>query len=339
VAKDIATDPQPESQLQQTQGQGSSSKISKATEESDDDDSKQEEEGGDDGVDEEEGSDELPCTINTFGFGASHNAQLMKAIAEDGRGMYAFIENTDQIAETFAECLGGLVSVVGQNLKVQVQALNNVEINRCLAKGYAIKVDIPMKKNTISVKDLQSEESRDFVFELKVPKIEGEKKEDPLIQLSVSYDNMVKGTKETLTNICNIARIDGKQIGERNVELDQQYNRVVAADAMLEAEKLAQSGKLKDARNVLTKAESTIKGSKSNNSAFCMNLVQDMGTIRSNMVDHATFQNQGSQQLAQMQQCQQMQRSFASTQSASLAVYSTGSRNAMRTRSQAYQSK
>merc|ERR1712109_291244 len=105
----------------------------------------------------------------------------------------------------------------------------------------------------------------------------------------------------------------------------------------LEAEKLAQSGKLEDARNVLSTAELTIKGSKSNNSAFCMNLVQDMGAIRSNM-DHASFQNQGSQQLAQMQQCQQMQRSFACTQSASLQVYSTASRDQMRTKSQAYHS-
>merc|ERR1712126_706261 len=73
-----------------------------------------------------------------------------------------------------------------------------------------------------------------------------EKKEDPLIQLSVHYENVVKGTTETLTNICNITRIDGKQIGERNVELDQQYNRVIASDAMEEAEKLAKNGKLKD---------------------------------------------------------------------------------------------
>merc|ERR1719361_2607230 len=60
----------PAPQLQQTQGQGSSSKISKVTEVmEDDDDSKQEEEEGDgNAMDEEEGLDELPCTINTFGF-------------------------------------------------------------------------------------------------------------------------------------------------------------------------------------------------------------------------------------------------------------------------------
>merc|ERR1711920_775711 len=121
---------------------------------------------------------------------------------------------------------GGLVSIIGQDLKVQVQTLNGVEINRCLSKGYSMKVDEPKKKHTISVKDLQSEESRDFIFELKLPQIAGEKKEDPLVQLSVNYMNVVKGVTETLTNICTVTRIDGKQIGGRNLELDRQLNRV-----------------------------------------------------------------------------------------------------------------
>merc|ERR1712039_461401 len=162
--------------------------------------------------------------------------------------------NTDQISDTFAECLGGLVSIIGQNLKVQVQALNNVEITRCLSKGYKVQVDVPKKKHTVSVKDLQSEESRDFIFELKVPQVEAEKKEDPIVQLSVNYTNVVKGGKETLTNICNITRIAGKQIGERNLELDLQYNRVLAADAMEQADKLAKSGNLADARKLLSSA-------------------------------------------------------------------------------------
>merc|ERR1712217_887228 len=107
--------------------------------------------------------------------------------------------NTEEIASSFADCLGGLVSVVGQNLKVQVQALNNVKIKRCLVKSYPVKVDVPKKKHTISVKDLQSEESRDFVFELSVPQIEAEKKEDPLIQLSVQYGNLDDARKVLTT--------------------------------------------------------------------------------------------------------------------------------------------
>merc|ERR1719230_1946906 len=276
------------------QAQGSSPKVPKIPPPKEDDDDSKQPEGGDD----KEGSDELPCTINTFGFGANHNAQLMKALAENGRGMYAFIENTDQIADTFAECLGGLVSVVGQNLKVQVQALNNVQINRCLVKGYPVKVDIPGKKHTISVKDVQSEESRDFIFELKVPQIEAEKKEDPLIQLSVNYDNVVRGSTETLTNICTVNRIDGKQIGERNLELDLQYNRVLAANAMEEADKLAKRGQLSDARRVLTTAQEHIEKSRTNQDEFCIGLVKDIQTCQSNMVDHSSYRTRGSKMLS-----------------------------------------
>merc|ERR550532_3807772 len=309
------------------QAQGSPPKVPKIPppKEDDDDDSKQPE-GGDD----KEGSDDLPCTINTFGFGAGHNENLLKALAENGRGMYAFIENTDQIAQTFAECLGGLVSVVGQNLKVQVQALNNVEINRCLAKGYAIKVDIPKKKHTISVKDLQSEESRDFVFELTVPKIEGEKKEDPIVQLSVNYTNVVKGGKETLTNICNITRISGKQIGERNLELDLQYNRVLAADAMEQADKLAKSGNLADARKLLSSAQEKIKKSKTNKDEYCVSLVEDMSKIQNNMVDRSAYRARGAKMMSSNMQVQQMQRSTNSSAYKSQSRYESSAKRKMK---------
>jgi len=291
------------------------------------DEAKQQPEG-----DTDEGSEELPCTINTFGFGSGHNDQLLKAIAENGRGMYAYIENTDQISDTFAECLGGLVSIIGQNLKVQVQALNNVEINRCLSKGYTVKVDIPKKKHTISLKDLQSEESRDFVFELKVPQIEAEKKEDPLVQLSIHYDNVVKGSTETLTNICNITRIAGKQIGERNVELDLQYNRVLATDAMAQASKLADTGKLAEARKVLTSAQEHIKKSKSNKDEYCVNLVKDMEKIQSNMVDRSAYRSKGAKMMSMNCQSQMMQRSTNSTAYASQSKYESRGKKKMKSK-------
>merc|ERR1711902_319856 len=221
------------------------------------------------------------------------------------------------------ECLGGLVSVVGQNLKVQVQALNNVEINRCLVKSYPVMVDVPKKKHTISVKDIQSEESRDFIFELSVPQIEAEKKEDPLIQLSVQYDNVVRGGTDTLTDICNITRIDGKQIGERNLELDLQYNRVLAADAMAEANKLAKNGKLNDARKVLTTAQEHIKKSRTNQDQFCVDLVKDMQKIQSNMVDHSSYRSKGAKMLVSNCESQMMQRSTNSTAYGSQMKYAS----------------
>jgi len=291
------------------------------------DDETKQPEGGGPGI----FGEELPCTINTFGFGVGHNEQLLRAIAENGRGIYSFIETTDQISHTFAECLGGLVSIIGQNLSVRVQALNEVEITRCLSKGYSQRVEVPGKRHSISVKDLQSEESREFIFELKVPAISGAKEADPMVQLAVNYLNVVKGATETLTNIATIHRIEGQQIGERNLELDLQYNRVLAAEAMAEAEKLAKRGKLGDARKVLGGAQQHILQSKTKGDAYCVHLVSDLSRLQSNMRDQGLYQSTGSRTLTANMMSHQQQRSCQSRRfdSSSQAFYCNRSKSKM----------
>merc|ERR1712130_348014 len=282
---------------------------------------------------ENEGSNgELPCTINTFGFGAGHNENLLEAIAENGRGMYAFIENTDMIADTFAECLGGLVSIIGQDLKIQVEALNDVEINKCLSTGYTLSVTKPRKIHTISINNLQSEENRDLIFELKVPKVSDKKEKYPIIQTAVTYKNVVKDSIETLTHICCIDRIDSKQIGERNIELDVQYNRVLAANAMEEADGLATKGKLEEARKVLANAQSHIQSSKSNKNKFSTALVKDMQRIQDNMKSRQQYSTHGGKMMKMNRMAHQMQRSCKSSTYASQSVYQNRSKSKMKSK-------
>merc|ERR1712176_1203787 len=281
---------------------------------------------------ENEGSNgELPCTINTFGFGAGHNENLLEAIAENGRGMYAFIENTDMIADTFAECLGGLVSIIGQDLKIQVEALNDVEINKCLSTGYTLSVTKPRKIHTISINNLQSEENRDLIFELKMPKrIGGKKENDPIIQLSVNYKNVVKDKQETLSNVSCVNRIDGTQIGERNIELDVQYNRVLAAEAMEKADDLANKGKLEEARKILTSAQQHIQTSKSCKAQFSQNLVNDISQVMGGMQSRQQYQASGGKMLKMNKKAHKMQRSVQSSAYASQSAYQNRSKSSMK---------
>jgi len=275
---------------------------------------------------------ELPCTINTFGFGTGHNADLLQAISERGRGMYAFIETTDTIADTFAECLGGLVSMIGQDLLVKVEALNSVEITKCLSKGLPHSVTRPRKVHTVKIKDLQSEESRDLVFELKVPAIGSAKASDPIIQLSVAYKNVVKDKKETLSTVCTVDRIEGAQKGERNMELDVQYNRVMAADAMERADALANAGRMADARKMLNAERTRIQASPSNMESFSVNLMSDMQRIESNMQSTNQYASHGRKMMRSQHQAQQMQRSAQSSQWASQGAYENRSKKAMKKR-------
>jgi len=59
----------------------------------------------------------VPCTVYTFGYGTSHNANMLKAICDVGGGIYYYIENESAISDSFADCLGGLVSYLLHNFQ------------------------------------------------------------------------------------------------------------------------------------------------------------------------------------------------------------------------------
>jgi hypothetical protein len=76
----------------------------------------------------------LPCTVNTYGYGDDHDANLLQAIAESGRGIYYHLANNDVIADAFSDCLGGLLSVVAKDIKMTFRALNGTRIKQVLSK-------------------------------------------------------------------------------------------------------------------------------------------------------------------------------------------------------------
>eukprot|EP01083_Nonionella_stella_P225412 801409_1 len=79
---------------------------------------------------------ELQFTINTFGVGNDHDGTFLEKIATFGKGMYAYVQFNHQIGEIMAETLGGLISIIGQNLKVKIEALNDIKINKTFSVGF-----------------------------------------------------------------------------------------------------------------------------------------------------------------------------------------------------------
>ncbi len=55
-------------------------------------------------------------------------------MAEAGRGLYYYIENSENIPESFADCIGGLLSVVAQNIVLKIKPLNETIILDVMAK-------------------------------------------------------------------------------------------------------------------------------------------------------------------------------------------------------------
>ena len=55
-------------------------------------------------------------TINSFGFGNDHDPELMNKISQYKDGNFYFVEKLDTVDEMFVDALGGLFSVVAQNI-------------------------------------------------------------------------------------------------------------------------------------------------------------------------------------------------------------------------------
>ena len=60
-------------------------------------------------------------SVNCFGYGTDADTTMLRAVAESGDGLYYFIERDVEVAEAFASCLGGLVSTVAHQLRLELE--------------------------------------------------------------------------------------------------------------------------------------------------------------------------------------------------------------------------
>ena len=56
--------------------------------------------------------------VYTFGFGSNLDDAALNAISEEGNGQSTYMEDAESIPGSFANALGGLMSMAAQNLEL-----------------------------------------------------------------------------------------------------------------------------------------------------------------------------------------------------------------------------
>ena len=87
------------------------------------------------------------CSLFTFGFGSDHNEECLRALAESTSGLYYFIEKSEDIPTAFADCLGGLVSVVAQNATLVLEGSDAATVAK-VHGSYKTEADAATKGTT-----------------------------------------------------------------------------------------------------------------------------------------------------------------------------------------------
>ncbi|XP_020229677.1 E3 ubiquitin-protein ligase WAV3 isoform X1 [Cajanus cajan] len=279
--------------------------------------------------------------VHAFGFGADHDASLMHSISETSGGTFSFIETEAVLQDAFAQCIGGLLSVVIQELQVGIDCIHpNLSLVSLKAGSYPSRFLADGRKGLIDVGDLYADEERDFLVSVNVPATSGN--ETSLIKVKCVYKDPL--TQETATLESEEVKIDRTEFAGQAVmslEVDRQRNRLQAAEAMAQARVAAEQGDLSGAVFILENCRKMLSETVSAKShdRLCVALDAELKEMQERLASRHVYEASGRAYILSGLSSHSWQRATArgdSTDRSSLVqAYQTPSMAEMLTRSQA----
>ncbi|XP_071707296.1 E3 ubiquitin-protein ligase WAV3-like [Rutidosis leptorrhynchoides] len=236
--------------------------------------------------------------IHTFGFGMDHDANAMHFISEKSGGMFSFIGDENVIQDAFAQCIGGLLSVVVQELRVEVECVHHVlKLKSIKAGSYRVSIDANGRSGLIEVGDLYAEEEREFLVTMDIP-VDESCDEMALVKFKVNYtDPIMKTTVTAGGNEDVMISRPETTAGEQmvSIEVDRQRNRLRAASAIAEAQVAAERGDLTAAKAVLDDCCEKLAGSVSAcaGDRLCLGLVAELNEMKERMASRELYESSG----------------------------------------------
>ncbi|EAR87777.1 von willebrand factor type A (vWA) domain was originally protein (macronuclear) [Tetrahymena thermophila SB210] len=234
-------------------------------------------------------------SIHSFGFGSDHDGPLMNRICQLKDGNFYYVEKINQVDEFFVDALGGLFSVVAQEILIEIN-LNRQDKNfqkyfsNCkVSKTYGdmwkcIKQD---EIYQIKINQLFSGVSKDFIMEIVVPKQEVKMLEDfernleivkgqlTAIPVDIQYTTkIVKDSNLILTLFLQNETVPVDS--EINDAVEFNYLRVQAAEAMEVAISYSEKQQYEQSQVVLKSILSKIENSHPKNKQKILILKKDL---------------------------------------------------------------
>jgi len=269
-----------------------------------------------------------PSTLFTFGFGEDHQEDLLRSLAESTNGLYYFIETTESIPLAFADCLGGLVSVVAQNATLVLEAAPGAAAIGEVHGRYGVQADASRCRVEICIGDVYAEDEKDVLFALSLPPL-GEARPEPTqcVAATLRYFSVAHSAvreEGVSISLCRPAETPAGQ--PLNVRLGEQAARVRAAKAMEEAARLADAGKLEEGRAWLAQWTAEASASPFAASPMVQNLQSEVAAISAGYASESCYRSSGSKMTKMSMLSHAQQRS----NHVSGGVYAKKSKMAMR---------
>ncbi|CAD8103460.1 unnamed protein product [Paramecium primaurelia] len=223
-------------------------------------------------------------TLHTFGFGQDHDASMMTQICNLKSGSFYFVQNVTLLDEFFADALGGLISVVGEQLEITITSqapppYQNIQISKTYGNMWQKKGN----QYYITQPQFSSGSRKDFVFELALPKFSG-RVQDFSRSIGVLFAELKIQDPTNNSIITKRASLDlnffnfDEQINENiypDLDVYAQYFRVKGTEVIDEARKACEQNKNEDACKLIDNMLIQIQQNP-NVAAQCTGIIQDL---------------------------------------------------------------
>ena len=257
-----------------------------------------------------------PISIHCFGYGSTHDSNMLQKISEaTPGGSYYFVENHSDVLTAFGDALGGVFSVVAQNVVLTITVPEEsrdlgVKIINVHHKNKIQRTD---KSYAVTLGDFYAEESRDILVEVTLA--------NPFITdvdywithaiVSLSYtETLSKDLVLGRPVLCDIARITGRAVSPANQHVKVQFLRVHVMQAIQDADALAAKGMLKEAWIRIDTMMDSIHMLTDDirSDALVIQLLQDLTRCRNGLVSYQAYVSSGSHTLRNTLQSHGTQR-------------------------------
>ncbi|KAI3833015.1 hypothetical protein MKW92_009310 [Papaver armeniacum] len=152
-------------------------------------------------------------------------------------GTFSFIEAEGLIQDAFAQCIGGLLSVVVQELQVHIQSLDpHLCLSQLKAGSYSTNLTNDNQTGSVDIGDLYADEERDFLVLVNIPVLANGNSNDQMKLVSVYCSYKDPFTKESVTTEAIEVKLQRPEMASEDmvvsIGVDRQKNRLQVAEAL-----------------------------------------------------------------------------------------------------------
>jgi Mg-chelatase subunit ChlD len=255
------------------------------------------------------------ATIHCFGYGQDHDNEMLKGIASATEGgTYYYVEKHSEVVSAFGDALGGLLSVVAQNVTVTLSvpktaAENGVSITGVEHDGV---VSLPNGSYRVTLGDFYADENRDILLRTTLTNVADEN-DVPHVTASVSYMDTIRKTLVTNKDVYgSVQRPLGDHVSPTNNHVALQSIRIKTTKVIAATRDHADKNELEQARNIITEYMNNLRQEidqlEESTNPLAMQLLHELDVIKAGLLSQHMYETTTGKYMEARIQTHSMQR-------------------------------